>query len=165
MGHTAAPRLPCLPGRLEASERAPPAMPVPVLPAVSSPQAQAEVVCLSTCPMPYVSPPSFGPTSPAGSNMCLKLSAVSRLDADMRACELVSPGASPRGMVMQSDVASTFADSCASEGASSDEEEDDQLSPRRRAVTDNFMIMAPESSILIVKNTFIDTAPAHTCGS
>merc|ERR1711920_1222528 len=145
--HTAAPRLPCLPGRVEASERAPPAMPVPVPTVVSPPLVQAEVVCLSTCPMPHVSPPSLGPTSPAGSSMNLKLS-VSRFDADMHACDLVSPGASPRGTRMHradSDVASTFADSCASEGATSDEEEeDDQPALRRRAVTDNLITMAPE---------------------
>jgi len=165
--HTAAPRLPCLPGRLEASERAPLAMPVPLLQAVSPPRVPTDVVCLSTCPMPCI-PPSFGPTSSAASNRCLKLPAMSRLDEGMHACELISPGASPRGMVMhgaESDVASTFADSCVSEGATSDEEEDDQPAPGRRAVTDNFSTMTPESSFFIVKNTFFEIAPGSTCGS
>jgi len=168
--HMDAPRLPCLPGRLDASERALPAMPVPVLPEVSHHRMQAEVVCLSTSPTSHVSPPNFGPTSPAGSSssLCPQLLAMSGLHADVSADELVSPGASPRGMLKQhaeSDVASTFAESCASEGATSDEEEDDQPSLLRHVVADNFVTVAPESSWLVVKNTFIDIAPASTCGS
>merc|ERR1711920_404846 len=65
----------------------------------------------------------------------------------------------------ESDAASTFAESCASEGATSDEEEDDQPSLLRRVFADQLVTVAPESSLLVVKNTFIDIAPASTCGN
>merc|ERR1719277_620672 len=104
---------------------------------------QAEVVCLSTSPTSHVSPPNFGPASPAGSSssLCPQLLAMSGLHADMSADELVSPGASPRGMLKQraeSDAASTFAESFASEGATSDEE-DDQPSLLRHVAADQLV--------------------------
>jgi len=152
------PRLPCLPGRLEAGERVPAAAPpVPLLPPIQRSQMPAEAICLSTCPMPQVSPASASivsaspapPASPCGSNKSLKLPARFCPQADLLAWEVVSPGVSPRGVMThraESDTAST----CAGWGATSasEEEEEEVLSPCRPTVKNTFINIDLESSFL-----------------
>lgn len=145
------PRLPCMPGRIEAGARVPHIAPYPLM----NMQMPKEAVCLSTCPLPAVSS-----TMEAKSSLVLPLSALHFSEASVPAGELVSPGASPRGKFSpqachsrmaeeESDAASTVAESCAGWSSTmASEEEDEERVPCVHAVMNTFINIAPECAWL-----------------
>jgi len=145
------PRLPCMPGRLEAGARVPQILSYSPM----DTQMPKEAVCLSTCPVPAV---SF--SREAASGLVHSASALQLCQASVP--ELVSPGATPRDQrtthtrlcgaaAEESDVASTVADSSFgwSTTMASDEEGDDE----------------PFLCVQTVKNTFIAVVPESVSGA